>query len=170
MDFFEAVEKRHSYRGEFLPDPVPQEDILRILDAGIRAPSGLNTQTTSFVAVTDPGLRAQLHSILQKPGTATAPLIIVVLTQNVMTAAGFSFEVEDYGAAVENMLLAVTALDYATVWIDGFTRQQGRDKQIARLLKVEEGRSVRCVLPVGRPVQQGRQAAKKQFEERAVIL
>lgn len=170
MDFFEAMEKRHSYRGEFLPDPVPRQDILRILDAGIRAPSGLNTQTTSFIAVTDPRLRAQLHGVLQKPGTAMAPLIIVVLTQNVMTAAGFSFEVEDYGAAVENMLLAVTALDYATVWIDGFTRQQGRDEQIARLLGVEDDRRVRCVLPVSRPAQQGKQAAKKPFKERAVIL
>ena len=36
------------------PDPVPQEIIHKILDAGIRAPSGQNTQRWAFLVVTDP--------------------------------------------------------------------------------------------------------------------
>ena len=40
MDVLEAIEKRGSYRDVFLPEPVPQEDLDRILTAGIRAPSG----------------------------------------------------------------------------------------------------------------------------------
>ncbi len=36
------------------PDPVPDEMIHKILDAGIRAPSGQNTQRWAFLVVTDP--------------------------------------------------------------------------------------------------------------------
>lgn len=42
MEFFEAVRKRSSYRSTFAELPVPREDIIKILEAGIRAPSGLN--------------------------------------------------------------------------------------------------------------------------------
>lgn len=170
MDFFEVIEKRYSHRGPFINAAVPREDIVKILDAGIRAPSGMNYQTTTFIAVTEPGLRAGLHRIVQKPTTETAPLMIVVCTEEVANHDGLVFEREDYGAAVENMLLAVTALGYASVWLDGFTRLEGRAEQIARLLEVEDGKTVRCVLPIGVPAQVGKQKEKRPFEQRAEII
>ena len=48
MDLFTAIEKRHSYRGEFEKTKVPKEHLRKIIDAGIAAPSGCNAQTTSF--------------------------------------------------------------------------------------------------------------------------
>ena len=56
MDLFEAMEKRHSYRGSFTDKPVLKEDLVKILDAGLRAPSGKNQQTTEFIIVDDPEL------------------------------------------------------------------------------------------------------------------
>ena len=50
MDVIEAIKTRHSYRGEYLPDPVPREDLVTIMEAGLAAPSGCNMQTTSLVA------------------------------------------------------------------------------------------------------------------------
>lgn len=171
MDFFEVIEKRSSYRGEFCDTPVPKEHIEKILDAGIRAPSGMNLQPVSFIAVTEPGLRAALHNIVQKPTTATAPLIIVVATEHMVAHQnGLCFELEDYGAAVENLLLAITALGYASVWMDGYTRQEDRMTQIAQLLEVPKDRTVRCVLPVGVPQTPGAQAEKRPFNVRAEII
>jgi nitroreductase len=53
MDFFDAVANRHSYRGKYSAHPVPVEDLQKIVQAGIDAPSGCNMQTTEFVIVTD---------------------------------------------------------------------------------------------------------------------
>ena len=39
MDLFEAVTKRHSYRGTFRVQPVPRSDLERIVQAGLQAPS-----------------------------------------------------------------------------------------------------------------------------------
>ena len=34
MEVFEAIETRHSYRGKYLPNPVPREDLKKIMEAG----------------------------------------------------------------------------------------------------------------------------------------
>ena len=44
----EVISARRSYRGKYLPDPVPREDLQRILQSGLDAPSGCNRQTTSL--------------------------------------------------------------------------------------------------------------------------
>ena len=51
MELFEALQKRYSYRGRYLQTPVPRDHLLRILEAGLEAPSGCNKQTTSLIAV-----------------------------------------------------------------------------------------------------------------------
>lgn len=48
MEFFDVIARRGSYRGEFEQSSIPQEELYRILDAGIRAPSGYNLQTATF--------------------------------------------------------------------------------------------------------------------------
>jgi nitroreductase len=80
---------------------------------------------------------------------------------------GMTFAVEDCAAAVENMLLAVTALGYASVWLDGILRRENRAQQIAALLGVPRDREVRVLLPVGVPTGEMVCVDKKSFEERA---
>ena len=168
MDVFEAIERRHSYRGAYTREAVPREDLSRIVDAGLRAPSGYNGQSTSFVIVDEAETIAEIGAILGNERLQGAPALIVVVMDPEATAdKEFGFGIEDYAAAVENVLLAVTALGYASVWIDGVLRREGRAERIAALLGVPAARAVRVVLPVGRPVEEGRQAAKKPFAERA---
>lgn len=49
---FETIHSMRAMR-KLKPDPVPQEMIHKILDAGIRAPSGQNLQRWAFLVVTD---------------------------------------------------------------------------------------------------------------------
>ena len=167
MDVFEAIEKRHSYRGGFTAQRIPREHLTRIVQAGIQAPSGCNAQTTSFVMVDDPDLIARLAAILERPVARDARAIIVCLAEHRPVYQGMSFGVEDCSAAVENMLLAVTALGYATVWLDGVLRVDGKAKAVADLLGVPAGKEVRVVLPLGVPKEPGRQPEKLPFGARA---
>ena len=54
MTTLETISARHSYRGKYLPTPVPREHLTAIMQAGLDAPSGCNKQTTSIIAVDDP--------------------------------------------------------------------------------------------------------------------
>ncbi|MBN2441811.1 MAG: nitroreductase family protein [Spirochaetales bacterium] len=166
MDVFEAIEKRHSYRGFFKDTPIPREDLIKIVQAGIQAPSGKNEQTTEFVVVDKKDLILEIAEIVQKPFIKTAQAIIACIVDPRPVFHGISFEVEDCSAAVENILLATTALGYATVWIDGNIRLEGRSEKISSLLKISSPQYVRIILPLGIPVEKGTQKEKKPVNER----
>ncbi len=170
MDLFTAIERRYSYRGPFREDRIPREDLERIVKAGLAAPSGKNAQTTSFVIVDDPVLVETIGSMhpenlaLQQ---AKALIACVIDRRPEAVYEGHSFQVEDCAAAVENMLLAVTALGYGSVWIDGWLRREGRAEKIAGLLGLPEGKAVRVLLPVGVPAEEGPRKEKRPFSHRA---
>jgi len=52
MDFYAAVEKRRTVR-EFQPKPVEEEKVLRILAAGLRAPSHNHLREWEFILIKD---------------------------------------------------------------------------------------------------------------------
>lgn len=62
MDTFEALYTTRAMR-RVKPDPVPEDDIKRILDAAIRAPSPGNVQQWRFVAVTDRDVMRRLADL-----------------------------------------------------------------------------------------------------------
>lgn len=167
MDVFEAIAKRHSYRGYFLTDPVPRADLERIVQAGIQAPSGKNEQVVSFVIVDDPGLLKQITQILDKPVCHTARAMIACVVDPRPVHEGVSFAVEDCSASVENMLLAITASGYATVWLDYALRENNNGAKIGALLGVPEDKSIRILLPLGVPVEPCPQREKLPFDRRA---
>lgn len=162
MELFDAIDKRYSYRGPYLDRPVPREDLRKIVQAGLQAPSGCNAQTTSFVVIDDPALMARLREIIP----ISAPAAIVCIANPAPVYKDLSFEVEDCAAAVENMLLAITALGYASVWLDGVLRG-GKGRQIGEILGISGGARVQVLLPVGVPTEQGPRREKKPLEERA---
>ena len=167
MDFFETVKKRGSYKDAFLSLPVAEADLLDILDAGIRAPSGYNMQTTSFVVVTEPALLKRIAALVPSPAVETAPVLILPVTEVRRSASGLSFETEDYACAAENILLAVAAKGYGAVLIDdGEARLYGNAGKLGELLCVPEGRRVRAVIPIGVPAHEVVQREKKPFLER----
>ena len=64
-DLFDIIGSTRSMR-RLKPDPVPDEVIYKILDAGIRAPSGTNTQNWRFVVVKDPVVKKHVQDVYQK--------------------------------------------------------------------------------------------------------
>ena len=168
MNVLEAIHARHSYRGRFRPDPVPREDLVTIMEAGLAAPSGCNKQTTSLLAVDDPEVLRKLHSVITPPVGETAPAMICVLTQRINTYRDRCYAVQDYSAAIENMLLAIVELGYQSCWIEGHITDDDRiGDQMARILGVPDDYDLVCFLPVGVAESNPLPPKKKSFEERA---
>jgi nitroreductase len=61
LDF---IYQRHSVR-QFKDQPVPKEDILKILEATIQAPSGKNAQNWQFVVITDKAKITEIAKIVE---------------------------------------------------------------------------------------------------------
>ncbi|MGI6377086.1 MAG: nitroreductase family protein [Anaerolineae bacterium] len=170
MDCLQAIRARHSYRGPYTSAQVPEAHLRQIVEAGILAPSGYNGQTTSFVVVTDPALLDRIRPI--SPDTlalATCPALIAVVMDapEEIPAGRTFFGIEDYSAAVQNMLLAITALGYASVWFDGVLRSEGRARLVGDLLGVPPQKEVRVLLPIGVPAEPLEDHGRRPFAERA---
>lgn len=168
MNIIETILSRHSYRGKYKSTPVPREDLVTIMNAGLSAPSGCNKQTTSLIAVDDPEILEKLHSVIQPPVGETAPAMICVLTQRINAYRDKCFAVQDYSAAIQNMLLAITALGYESCWYEGHITDEDKiGDQMAKILNVPEGYELVCFLPVGIAEDEVTAPVKKTFEERA---
>ena len=77
MDLFDAVEARCSIRN-YRPDPVPEEKLMRIMEAARLAPSAGNIQEWRFVIVTDAEKRQALAEAANgQQFLAQAPVVIV---------------------------------------------------------------------------------------------
>ncbi len=62
MDIFDVIYNCRAMR-RIKPDPVPEELLIRLVDAGNRAPSGSNTQPVRWIIVRDPEQRAKLAEL-----------------------------------------------------------------------------------------------------------
>ncbi len=172
MELFEALQKRHSYRGPMHDTPVKIDDLHQIVEAGIAAPSGKNAQTTEFVIINDRSLIKRLNKLHpQNTAMQQAPAMIACIIDKKPTKIyeGYDFQLEDCAAAVENMLLAITALGYASVWIDGWLRIDNRADIVAQWLNLPAYKKIQILLPIGKPVEVWAQKEKKAFNRRVSI-
>ena len=167
MEFFETVARRRCYRGEFTDAPVSREALTKILEAAIEAPTACNAQSPSFIAIDDPEILAQIAEIIPTPVCKTAKAVVVCVADKRPVYADVSFYKEDCAAAVQNMLLAITALGFYSVWLDGVLRRDQVAEKIARLLQIPEGKRVQILLPIGALETMPPKAERLPFEKRA---
>lgn len=156
MDLFEAIEKRASVRA-YVPVDVPEGDLLKIADAGRRAPSGGNRQPLQFIILRDKQTLKALEMVQACFGSASAAIGIVA------DPAVSRWWLEDASAAAENMLLAIAALGYAAVWVEGTLLKQ--EDYTRKLLGVPPEKKLIILLPIGKPSQDTPQADRKPLAD-----
>jgi len=154
MDALEAIRKRRSVR-DYTGEPIPREDLVTIVDAGRLAASGHNNQPWDFIVITEQAMIQRLKVAAQWMDKAGA-IIAVVLDPS------SRWWLEDGAAAVENMLIAATALGYGSCWLEGYTLP--REEEFKELLGVPEEKRLLTLGPLGVPVAWPTQE-KKPLEE-----
>ena len=111
---------------------------------------------------------AKLHGVIIPAAGETAPAMICVLTRRINAYRDRCFAVQDYSAAIENMLLTITALGYQSCWFEGHITDTDRiGYQMARILGVPDEYELVCFLPVGIGESEPAEPKKKPFTDRA---
>jgi nitroreductase len=139
MDALEAIRKRRSVRS-FTGEPIPREHLEAIVDAGRLAASGNNQQPWDFVVVTD---RKTIHRLkIAAEWMENAAAIIGVVMDPTSR-----WWVEDGAAAVENILIASTALGYGSCWLEGYTLL--RENEFKEVLGIPVEKRLMTLVPIG---------------------
>ncbi len=153
MNVHEAIRIRRSVR-EFLPDPVPEESLVRVLEAARLAPSSSNRQEWRFVVVRDADRRRRLSVVANnQTWMAGAPMIIAAIatdSSSIMTCGVPRYAV-DVSIAVDHMTLAAVEEGLGTCWIGAFSQEGAR-----AALGVEPDCIVVTMMPLGYPVSDAR--------------
>ena len=128
-------------------------------------------QTTSIIAVDEPVIVENIKAVIDPPIAKTAPAFICVLTQRINAYRDKCYAVQDYSAAIENMLLAIVELGYQSCWYEGHITDDDRicDK-IAEILKVPNGYDLVCILPIGKAKSEVSSPKKKDFKDRHGLI
>ena len=143
MEVLEAIRTRRSIRS-YKPDPVPEEALEKILEAGRWAPSASNSQPWHFIVFKDPEVRRRVaRSFLYGWFLAEAPVGIAV----VVDPPASSCPVQDGTLAVYSMMLAAHSLGLGTCWIN----PSGEDEEAKEILGIPGEKKIICVLSVGYP-------------------
>lgn len=169
MEFFEVVKKRRAVR-MYKPDPVSRDDILKVLDAAHSAPSGRNLQSWEFLVISgekkqamgdsygkiaegytrdweDPKAREAFIKYSRTYGGA--PIIIAVLAATDPIPGVNKMHLETGCAAMENIMLAATALGLGTCWMTGPLQDEAA---LRKLLEIPDDQQIVAVTPLGHPV------------------
>jgi len=154
MEALEAIRKRRSVR-EYTGEAIPKKDLEAIVDAGRLAASGNNRQPWDFIVVTERETIDQLKKAAQWMDKAGAIIGVVMDPTS-------RWWVEDGSAAVENMLIAATALGYGSCWLEGYTLQ--REVEFKEVLEVPAEKRLLTLVPIGVPVSWP-EKEKKPLEE-----
>ena len=184
--FWNVIKNRRSVR-LFKPDPVPEEHLLKIIDAARMVPNAGNEQAWKFIIVQDKKLIEALKDECVKrieaylvendkltgdalkeevkkrtdnwlTGRLSAPAYIVVLSDNQRRYP--SYNRHDGPLAAGYLLLAAQALGYGTVYMTDSIPEEVTKK----VLNIPDRYERICITPVGIPAEQPKKE-KKPLED-----
>lgn len=145
MDVLEAIRTRRSIR-IYKPDPVPEEVLQKILEAGRWAPSASNAQPWKFIVFSDPEVRQMVGRLfLYGWFLAEAPLGIAI----VVDPRGSSCPVQDGTLAVYAMMMAAHSLGLGTCWIN----PSANEDRVKEVLGIPRDKKIICAISLGYPAE-----------------
>jgi nitroreductase len=147
MDVLEAIKGRRSVR-KYTQEPVSEEQVNQILEAGRWAPSRGNSQPWKFIVLEDTQIRRELaEAIPNGKFLAEAPQGVAV----VIDPKSSKHPEQEGAAAIQNMLLTAHSLGLGTCWISVYgTDCEQKAKQI---LLIPEEELLVSVVSIGYPAE-----------------
>ena len=177
MSLLKGINSLRSVR-KFKPDPVPDEDIKKILEAASKAASGSNTQPWEFIIVRDAKVKARLkepmlETWLQRmrsiPGmsnrmrgvydeatdmlrnTEKVPVLVYCCLNLDRVSKSEEVRYASIYPAVQNLMLAAHAIGLATcLTVHGSTPTRG-EPEVKKILGVPEHVKIACLIYLGYP-------------------
>ena len=148
MTFLELAKARYSVRS-FKDQPIEDEKLNRILEAGRIAPTACNNQPQKIYVAKSEDARKKLASVCRC--TFDAPVILVVCydrTRDWKTGLMPGSESGETDAAIvcTHMMLQAAELGLGSCWVGWFNADQ-----VSEVLGLPENVTVSALLPIGYP-------------------
>jgi nitroreductase len=162
MDFQELIRRRYSVRA-YRPDPVPEEALARILEAGRLAPTAANRQPFRIVVLHTAGRREALARVYSRQWFLQAPVVLCVCGvpgEAWVRQDGRSHLDIDAAIVMDHLILAATDEGLGTCWIANFDVAAAREA-----FAVRAGEVPLLLTTLGSPADQPKPRERRSLEE-----
>jgi nitroreductase len=160
----DAIKNRRSIR-RFKKQAVDEKFVKEIIEAGTWAPSGLNNQPWKFVVVRSPEVKDKIAELTRyRKIIQEAPLCIAVFLDTALSYDRTK-DIQAIGACIQNILLAIHALNLGGVWLGEILKNSEKVKE---LLGVSPALEFMAVIALGYPAEKNVTSQRKKLDE--VIL
>jgi nitroreductase len=166
MNFWQAISNRKSCRSFDTTQDVPDAYVRQLIEAAIRAPTAGNIQPWHFFVVRDQLTKNHLaQAALDQNFIAEAPVAIIVCVNqqasiNKYNERGSLFAIQDTAAAIQNILLAATALGLGSCWVGAFN-----EFMVIEILSILSPWMPVAIIPIGYPLGKPIHTTRHSFEE-----
>lgn len=154
MELKDAIMSRRSIRS-FDNTPVTDEQIFKLIEAGIMAPAAGNLQDKRFVLIKDKSKRIELaEAALSQMWMVEAPVIIVVCSRlDILEERYGKRGVDNYAYAdaamcIQNMMLMAHDMGLGSCYVGSFN-----EDEVSRIAKLPGNVKPIALLPVGKPLE-----------------
>jgi nitroreductase len=161
-EVLQAIKNRRTIR-RFKSNPIDEEKLQLILEAGRWAPSFSNLQPWKFIVIKDQELKNSLDKAAKESvlhlGINEAPAVILVCVDRRIDPL---HAIEAGAAAAQNMTLAAYSLGVGAGWIGIWGTEA--ETSIQKILKLSDTVRVVALIPVGLP-DESPEGTRKPIEE-----
>jgi len=163
MDAWDTITSRRQIRS-FTSDPIPEEDLERILEAGRRAPSSRNGQRWDFVVVSDKDQLARLSQVWQGAFWIADSTATIALVVSLAEGAEALIDQLDAGQAAMQMMIAAAGFGI------GSGQASCRDQTLAQeVLGFPDGKQCALLIALGfpadRPLRPIQKPSRRDFDD-----
>ena len=160
-----AIQTRRSIR-QFTKEPVSDEQLDRILDSGLWAPSGKNNQPWKFAVIRDRTLKASLASLTHYSTIIENASVCIAIFLDHSRLYDRTKDVQAVGASIQNMLLTIHAMGLGGVWMGEILKNKER---VAELLEAGKDLELMAVIALGHPTGKSSQSKRDPLEEKVFL-
>jgi nitroreductase len=129
MDVLETIAARYSVRG-YLPDPVDDATLTKVLEAARQAPTAANKQAFRVIVIHTSGREEELERIYGRRWFTKAPLVLAVVAvpgEAWRRMDDKPYDEVDATIAMDHLILAATSLGLGTCWVAAFDPDAARE-------------------------------------------
>ncbi|HYB68692.1 MAG TPA: nitroreductase family protein [Candidatus Acidoferrales bacterium] len=166
MEVFEAIKGRRSIRA-FEERDVSGEEVAKLVEAAIWAPSAGNIQPWEFVIIRKPdGKKRLAEAAWEQSFIEEAAVVIVVCANENRSSERYGdrgkslYCIQDTAAAIQNIHLAAYSLGLGTCWVGAF-----KEQEVSEILNVPQGIRPVAIVPVGYAAEPASPRSKRPMDQ-----
>lgn len=152
MEAMEAILGRRSIR-KYKAQPVPENLLKELLEAGMAAPSAGNERPWHFIVLDDRNLLEAIPKFHPYSQMLKEAPVAIVVCGDLSMEVHQGYWVQDCSAATENILVAARALGLGAVWL-GVHPVRERVESMRKLLSLPDHVIPLCVVSLGYPAEE----------------